>query len=142
MKRFLAGLGAATFLLAISFGWAQTAQSAPSTSNLSGTWELVSSEWNGQPSPTTQRELKMLSPKHFMWVIYDKDKMKTVGTGTGTWTLSGTTYTEHVDFIDVAGAEKMNGSDATFTVAVDGSTMTQSGTLAGVKMKEVWKRLD
>ena len=142
MKRFLAGLGAATFLLAVTFAWAQTAHTAPSANSPSGTWELVSSEWNGQPSPANQKELKMLSPKHFMWVIYDKDKMKTVGTGNGTWTLNGSTYTEHVDFIDIAGGEKMMGTDATFTLTVDGSTMTQSGTLGETKMKEVWKRLD
>jgi hypothetical protein len=64
-----------------------------------------------------------------------------VGAGTGTWALSGDTYTEHVDFIDVEGGQGLNGTDQKFTVKVSGDTLTQTGNLAGTNMKEVWKRL-
>jgi hypothetical protein len=56
--------------------------------------------------------------------------------------LNGNAYAEHIDFIDVNGAESLNGTDAKFTVGVNEDMMTQSGVLAGIKMKEVWKRID
>ena len=118
------------------------AQATPHMANSAlGTWEIVSKEYAGQPSPITQREIKILAPGHFMWVIYDKGTMKTVGAGTGTWKLNGDNYTEHVDFADAEGAAGLNGSDFKFTIVVVGDTHTQTGTMGTTQMKEVWKRL-
>jgi hypothetical protein len=124
MKRSVAYTGAAAFLLAIA--WAQSASTMQNTNNVMGAWELVSHDFNGQPMSANEREIKIISSKHFMFVVYDKGKMKTLGAGTGTWTLNGNSYTEHIDFIDVNGAESLNGTDAKFTVAVNGDMMTQS----------------
>lgn len=118
------------------------AQATPHMANSTlGTWELVSHDYAGQSAPVTQREIKILAPGHFMWVIYDKGTMKTVGAGTGTWTLTGNNYAEHVDFADVAGGEGINGADFKFTLTVSGDTLTQTGSMGTTKMKEVWKRL-
>lgn len=141
MKRVLAVLGAFAVLVVTAIAWAQSS-STSSAKSVTGTWELVSHDYAGQAAPANQREIKILSPKHFMWIIYDKDTMKGAGSGTGTWTLNGSTYTEHIDFIDVGGGSGMNGTDVSFTVSTDGNTLTQSGELGGTKMKEVWKRLD
>jgi hypothetical protein len=62
----------------------------------------------------------MISAKHFMFMSYDKSKMKTTGAGSGSYTLKGNTYTEHIDFIDVGGGDGLAGTDAVFTVKVDG----------------------
>ena len=132
-------LGAAILALAATFS---LAQSKPhSASGVLGTWELVSHDYNGQQASPGQRQIKILAPGHFIWLTYDKDKMKTVGAGTGTWTLSGNNYTEHVDFVDVEGGQDLNGKDLTFTLTVSGDTLTQSGNMGGTNMKEVWKRL-
>ena len=125
------------FAAAITF-----AQATPHTTGSAlGTWELVSHDYDGQAAAVTQRELKILSPGHFVWIIYDKGTMKTVGAGAGTWTLTGNTYTEHVEFADVAGGEGINGASFKFNVTVAGDTLTQTGTMGTTKMKEVWKRL-
>jgi hypothetical protein len=134
-------LGAVVLALAAAIAWAQST-SAPRTPNTPlGTWELVSHDYNGQQAAPNQRQVKILAPGHFMWILYDKDKLKTAGAGTGTWTLSGNTYTEHIDFIDVEGGQGLNGTDAKFTLTVSGDTLTQTGTLGGSNMKEVWRRL-
>jgi hypothetical protein len=134
-------VGAVVLALAAAIAWAQSTSTPHTASAVVGTWELVSHDYNGQQAAPGQRQVKILAPGHFMWVIYDKDKMKTVGAGTGTWALSGDTYTEHIDFIDIEGGQGLNGTDQKFTVKVSGDTLTQTGNLGGTNMKEVWKRL-
>lgn len=141
MKRSFAVLGSIPLLVAVAIG---TAQSNPSTKTNSplGAWELVSADYNGQSMPSGRREVKIISPRHFMFVLYGTDNKKVAGTGTGTWTLNGTSYVEHLDFIDVGDSASLNDTDANFTLVIDGNTMTQTGTIGPVKLKEVWKRLD
>jgi hypothetical protein len=141
MKQTFAVLGSVTLLVAVAIGAAQSNPSMKTNSAL-GAWELVSADHNGQPMPASQREVKILSPRHFMFVLYGTDNKKVVGAGTGSWTLNGTSYVEHLDFIDVGDSASLNGTDANFTLVVDGNTMTQTGTIGTVKLREVWKRLD
>jgi hypothetical protein len=141
IKQSHAILGAVVLALAAAIAWAQSASTPSASTAALGTWELVSHDYGGQQAAPNQRQIKILAPGHFMWVLYDKDKLKTVGAGTGTWALSGDTYTEHVDFIDVEGGQSLNGADVKFTLTVSGDTLTQTGNLGGTNMKEVWKRL-
>ncbi len=125
-------------ILAVTGGFG-SAQS----NSLQGAWELVSYD-HGQGLKTADREaneLKIISGKHFMWVAFDTAKKKTLGSGHGTYTLQGQSYVEHIDFIDVDPA--LIGKDQTFTVKVDGNTLSQSGVLSdGTKIIETWKKVD
>ena len=89
IKQFHTIFGAAVLALAAAIAWAQSTSTPHTASANLGTWELVSHDYNGQQAAPSQRQVKILAPGHFMWVICDKDKMKTVGAGTGTWALSG-----------------------------------------------------
>jgi hypothetical protein len=57
--------------------------------------------------------------------------------------LTGNSYTEHVDFMNVKEAEKFVGKDQPFTIKLEGDALTLSGTLSnGEKISEIWKRVD
>ena len=142
MKRLLTVIGTAALVIA-TIVWAQSRTSAADAPNrIIGTWQLVSGEVGGQDSLGNSTEIKMISAKHFMWISYDKSKMKTTGAGSGSYSLNGNTYTEHIEFIDVSGGEGLAGTDAVFTVKADGNTLTQTGEIKGTPLKEVWKRVD
>ncbi len=120
-----------------TFGIAQT-------NVVQGTWQLVSYD-HGQGLKNGEddhhQELKMISSKHFVWVLYDGNKKKTLASGNGTYTLEGQSYVEHVDFIDVD--PKLIGKDQSFTIKVEGDTLSQSGVLSdGTHIVETWKRVD
>ena len=68
--------------------------------------------------------------------------MKTQGAGSGTYTPKGDSYVEHIEFFDVAGVEGMVGTDAKFTVKLEGDTLTQEGMAGKTAIKEKYKRLD
>ena len=141
MKRLITVIGTAALVIA-TIAWAQSSTSAPQATRIIGTWQLVSGEIGGQDSLGNGTEIKMISAKHFMWISYDKSKMKTTGAGSGSYSLKGNTYTEHIDFIDVSGGEGLAGTDVVFTVKVDGDTLTQTGEIQGAPLKEIYKRVD
>jgi hypothetical protein len=78
-------VGAVVLVLAAAIAWAQSTSTPHTARAVIGTWELVSHDYNGQQAAPSQRQVKINAPGHFMWVTYDKDKMKTVGAGTGSW---------------------------------------------------------
>ena len=118
--------------------WPQTNSTEGKKGQLDGTWELVS----GQPLPKGARDIKIISGGHFIFVAYDTEKGKPLYTGGGTYTLNGSSYTEHVDFASDVIAKGLVGKEQTFTVKIDADTFTQSGTLSnGKELLEVWKRV-
>jgi hypothetical protein len=142
MKRLLTVIGPAAIVIA-TIAWGQSKTSATQATNrIIGTWQLVSGEAGGQDSLGSGTMIKMISAKHFMFMSYDKSKMKTTAAGSGSYTLKGNTYTEHIDFIDASGGEGLVGTDAVFTVKVDGDTLTQTGEVQGTPLKEIYRRLD
>jgi hypothetical protein len=128
------------FLLAqINASPAQPSGSQAKKSPLEGTWELV---W-GQPLPKGARDVKIISGGNFIFVAYHTENGKPLYTGGGTYTLHGSSYTEHMDFAsdEISGAA-LAGNDQKFTVTVDGDTFTQTGTLSnGKALSENWKRV-
>lgn len=130
------------FAIALAAGflaWPQTNDSHAQKSPLDGTWDLVS----GQQLPKGTRDIKIISGGHFIFVAYDMENGKPLYTGGGTYRLSGTSYTEHIEFASDRIAAGLVGKDQPFTVKVDGDTFTQTGTLSnGKALSEVWKRAD
>jgi uncharacterized protein (TIGR03067 family) len=131
----------AGFLLA-AITWAESSDTKSLNNHLAGTWELVSAEYGGQTAPVDMKELKMISAKHFMFITYDRKTSKAIRHGTGTYTLDGDSYTEHVDFMSGEGTDGATGKDFTFKIKLDGDTLTQTGDIMGMNLKEVYRRVD
>lgn len=126
-------------LAAASLAWLQTTRSRAKKSQLDGTWELVS----GQQLPRGARDMKTISGGHFIFVAYDTETGRPLYTGGGTYTLNGSSYTEHVDFASDVISAGLVGRDQAFTAKVDGDTFTQTGSLSNGKgLSELWKRLN
>ena len=133
-------LVSAIVLAAVFLALSQTNDSHAKKSQLDGTWELVS----GQPLPKGARDSKIISGGHFIFVAYDTEKGKPLYSGGGTYSLNGSSYTEHIDFAsdEISGAS-LAGKDQPFTVKVDGDTFSQTGTLSNGKgLSETWKRVN
>lgn len=77
--------------------------------NVIGTWELVSVSSEGGTN-TGLDERKIVTRRHFMWIAQDSHRdtlphataidslrINRVDGGSGTWTLSGNSYVEHID---------------------------------------------
>src|SRR6266480_2734236 len=103
-------------LAAVLPAWSQTSGSRGKESQLDGTWELVS----GQPLPKGARDIKIISAGHFIFVAYHTENGKPLYTGGGTYTLNGSSYTEHMDFAsdEISGAGLV-GKDQKFTAKVE-----------------------
>jgi hypothetical protein len=123
----------------VFLAWSQKNGNDAKTNQLKGTWEMVS----GQQLPKGARHIKIISGGHFVWVIYDVEKGKPLYTAGGTYTLNGASYTEHVDFMSDQISAGIVGKDQSFTVKVEGDTLTQTGALSnGQSLSETWKRVN
>ena len=140
MQRFILSISAAA-LMSVGLCWVSRPVSA-ARKGIVGTWEMVSGEINGQPE--VGKSVKMISAHHFIFVQYDAKTMKTQAAGSGTYTLNGDSYVEHIEFFDIVGqdAPKLVGTDAKFTVKVNGDSLTQEGMAGNFSIKETYKRLD
>jgi hypothetical protein len=131
-----------SLVLAIALGavflaWSQTSGGPATKSQLDGTWELVA----GQQLPKGVRDIKIISGGHFIFAAYDPEKGELLYTGGGTYILTGSSYTEHVEFAERLSAGIV-GKDQEFTVTIDGDTFIQAGTLSNGKgLSETWKRV-
>ncbi len=126
-----------------------------------GVWELVSGTVGGQPYPVTLHARKLITRRHWAWVQGDggpPSRLVTVGDtlralraslgGTGTYTVSGSTYTETIDVYPLPG---YRGMSLPFTCRVEGdrfyqsgkSPVVESGKVVGeVVIEEVYRRIE
>jgi hypothetical protein len=79
-----------------------------------GVWELASVTNNGKEQPLNgARQMKVVTPHHFMWISQEARRdtlpLKTeadtlrrtsVGGGAGTYTATGKSYVEHIEFFN------------------------------------------
>ena len=141
MKAALAIMAVA--LTSVTFAGAQTGNTSTEKNKIEGTWEHVFTNQGSTQPPPGRKQIKLIAGKHFIWVLYDTAKGIPQYTGGGPYTLTGDSYTEHVDFMNVQSADKFVGKDQPFTIKLEGDTLTQSGTLSnGEKISETWKRVD
>jgi hypothetical protein len=135
MKKIIFAIALTTGFLALSCTNGHNAKKG----QLDGTWQLIS----GQPLPKGARDIKIISGGHFIFVAYDTETGKPLYTGGGSYTLNGSSYTEHIDFASDQIAAGLIGKDQPFTVKADGDTFTQTGTLSNGKgLSETWKRVN
>ena len=111
-----------------------------------GTWQLTSYKYGSEQQtfttfPHTQRRLKLITETHFTWVQFDTTTKKSQSMAGGTYSLSGDTYTESIDFAD-SGMESYLGGKHSFTIRVEGDKFYLTGSLAdGMRIEEVWQRV-
>jgi hypothetical protein len=144
MKGTIAGIVAFVALLFATGVQAQEGSQKMSGSHL-GTWKLVSYKYGpSQPGfrdfPESQQRIKLITETHFTWVQFDAATMKVGAAAGGTYSLSGNTYTESIDF--GLGMDTYSGAKHAFTIRVEGDKFFLSGSLAdGLMIEEVWERV-
>lgn len=143
MKRLLV-YAAATLVAVAAFAWANLGGRGTSDGAIVGAWKLESANYNGQPRGTGTTQIKLISKNRFLWVDYDPAKNKAVASGTGSYVFTGSSYTEHVDLLDANDGQgnPYVGKDYTFSVKIEGNTLTQTGTMGQLNLQETWKRMD
>jgi hypothetical protein len=73
--------------------------------------------------------VKIINASHFAFITHDLSKGKDslsaeFSAGAGTYSLKGNSYTEHLEYCN---AREWEDHDFTFTVAISGDTLIQSG---------------
>ncbi|MFC5412699.1 hypothetical protein ACFPMF_25465 [Larkinella bovis] len=122
------------FLLGSVISLLNGCQPKPGTVPLAGTWELISATATERDSTFStfnpnQKMIKIINDTHFAFLNHDSrptpDSAAVPFTaGGGTYTLTDSVYTEHLDyFIDKA----WENHDFQFVVTISGDTLTQKG---------------
>ena len=101
---------------------------------ITGTWQLLTGTLieNGDTSITDytkdKKFIKIINDSHFAFLNHDlnkgKDSLASFSAGGGSYTLSGNTYTEHLDFCSDRAWEQ---NDFSFTVTIHNDTLIQQG---------------
>ncbi|HEY4965014.1 MAG TPA: hypothetical protein VII28_01385 [Puia sp.] len=101
---------------------------------LIGTWQLISGTTiQGKDTVTTtytgnKRFLKIINGTHFSFVGHDltkgKDSLAFYSSGAGTYTLTDSNYTEHLQFCS---DRVWEGNDFSFHIVVSNDSLTQTG---------------
>jgi hypothetical protein len=145
MKETVIGI-VAVIVLAVTVGLRGQQEPKRSFGAHLGTWQLTSFKYGTNQQgftelPLNQRRLKLITETHFTWVQFDTATRKSQSMAGGTYSLSGDTYTESIDFAD-SGMEAYLGQKHAFTIRVDGGKLFLSGSLSdGLKIEEVWQRV-
>ena len=99
--------------------------------SLKGTWKLLSGTLieKGDTIVTDYTKdrsfIKIINDSHFAFLNHTLRKDTTdFSAGGGTYSLSGNTYTEQLEYCS---AKEWEGHDFSFTVAITGDTLIQSG---------------
>jgi hypothetical protein len=104
---------------------------------LVGTWEFVS-----PGRDKGYRVLKHLTRTNFIWSHNNLDEMASKASASGTWSLHGGVYKEHVDFATDA-HKHLRGKDFTFAITIDGDKwFIKAARGSGLVVDEVWKKVE
>ncbi len=101
---------------------------------IEGTWRLLTGTVvdNGVTTVTDYTKdlsfIKIINDTHFAFLLHDlhkgKDSSATYVSGGGKYSLTDSSYTEHLEYCS---DRKSEGYDFTFTVSFNGDTLVQSG---------------
>jgi len=133
MKLLITGLLFCLALISCQPAATSEKRAAP-VSELVGTWRLISGTTiQGKDTTVTQYSkdklfLKIINGTHFSFVEHDlnkgKDSTASYSSGAGTYTLTDSSYTEHLQFCSDRAWE---GNDFTFTILIRNDSLTQTG---------------
>lgn len=121
--------------LSISCSTKESKETAkPSSLSITGTWKLLTGTLieKGDTAVTdyTQNKSfhKIINDTHFAFFMHDlnkgKDSTAAYSSGGGSYTLTDSTYTEHLEYCT---AREWEGNDFTFTMSIRGDTLIQKG---------------
>ena len=107
----------------------------PSTSRgIKGTWKLISGTLIEKNDTTTtdytkgKSFIKIINDTHFAFLLHDlkqgKDSSAVYSSGGGTYTLTDSTYTEHLEYCSDRNWE---GHDFPFNISISNDTLIQRG---------------
>lgn len=130
-------LFAATFLFALIISCNTKTQGDAKTpaTRLQGTWKLLTGTIieKGDTTVTDYTKgksfIKIINDSHFAFLLHDLNKGKDSASrefsaGGGSYALDGSSYTEHLEYCT---AREWEDHDFTFTITINGDTLTQSG---------------
>ena len=130
-KAWLFGLSTLLFSCGAKNENKQTTETA---SPVVGTWQLLSGTLieKGDTTVTDYTKnlsfIKIINATHFAFLQHDKSKGKDSAAvfvaGGGRYSLSGNTYTEHLEYCS---AREWEDHDFPFTIRLNGDTLTQEG---------------
>ena len=132
-------------VLVIAFGLQAQPETQKSSALHLGTWQLASFKYGtNSPKfidfPTSHRRIKLITETHFTWSQFATNNGKILTMGGGSYSLTGNTYTESIDF--GLGMDRYISEKHLFTIRIDGDKFFLSGSLAdGLKIEEVWQRM-
>ena len=123
-----------TAALLFSFLLLNACQTSNDPLPITGTWQLLTGTLieNGDTSITDYTKdkmfVKIINDSHFAFLNHDlnkgKDSLASFSAGGGSYTLSGNTYTEHLEFCSDRAWEQ---NDFSFTVTIHNDTLIQQG---------------
>ena len=133
MKKLI-GFIMITFM-SISCSTEKTKETVKSSSlPITGTWKLLTGTLIEKGDTTitdyTQNKSfhKIINDTHFAFFMHDlnkgKDSTAAYSSGGGSYTLTDSTYTEHLEYCT---AREWEGNDFTFTMSIKDDTLTQRG---------------
>jgi hypothetical protein len=133
MKQLLVNLLIVCFLFSCQSN-TESAKVAAPENPLVGTWQLISGTTiTGKDTVNTdymknKRFLKIINGTHFSFVGHDlskgKDSLAFYSSGAGTYTLTDSNYTEHLQFCSDRAWE---GNDFSFHIVIHNDSLTQTG---------------
>jgi hypothetical protein len=160
MSRALYGMSASVLVVA-ALGLASPSSASAATANCSvvGTWELTGITVDGKAIASRGQQRKIVTAGHFMWINQatrrDTLPLKTpmdsvahyrVDAGSGTYTLAGNSYVEHIDYF---GDPAFLGKDWKATCRTEKNHWVHSYTIqpsvageAAQAVVEDWRRLE
>jgi hypothetical protein len=111
---------------------------------LEGAWLMTGRKRDGEISmrkPGVRRTMKILSGTRFQWIAYNVETREFFGSGGGTYTTAGGTYTENIEFFSRDNSRV--GASLKFEYDLPENVWHHQGkSTAGDPMHEVWERRD
>lgn len=135
MKPYLLLLLVAGFVLAACDPKTAPTSSESASTPVVGTWRLLSGTLieKGDTAVTDYTKgksfIKIINATHFAFLLHDlargKDSTAVFSAGGGTYSLTDSTYTEHLEYCTDRAWE---GNDFAFSISINNDTLVQRGT--------------